>query len=80
MQRIYLHLHESGSVLQDAEGCDVHDLEQARILAIDAARSLMSADVMRGRLTLGSGIEIADSGGNPLAFIRFRDAITVEGI
>jgi len=54
--------------LHDAKGCDVQDPEQARVPAIDAARSLMS------------GIEVADARGNPPACVSFRNAIRVEGL
>ena len=80
MQLVYMHLHEAGHILRDEEGCTVRDLDEARKLATEAARSLMAADIARGRLSLENGIEIVDDGGKRLAYVVFSEAVVIDGL
>ena len=45
MTRFYLHLHEQGKVVPDAEGLERPDLASAMRAAVDSARDVMAADV-----------------------------------
>ena len=80
MQRVYMHLHEAGHILRDEEGCSVRDLNEARNIATEAARSLMAADIACGRLSFDNGIEIVDGEGKRLAYVVFRDVVVIDGV
>jgi hypothetical protein len=80
MQRVFMHLHEAGHILWDEEGCMVRDLNEACKVATETARSLMAADIARGRISLDNGIEVVDDGGKRLAYVVFRDAVVIDGV
>jgi hypothetical protein len=78
--RYYLHLHECGTIAQDCEGFDLPGLAEATVVAIDAARDIMAAEVMAGELCLACFIAVEDEGGNEVARIPFRQALRLTGL
>ncbi len=76
MPRFHLNMNECGDVTVDQEGQELANLEAARSLAIERARSIMAAEVGRGRLCLSCSIRIQDGGGTLLLTVQFREALT----
>jgi Domain of unknown function (DUF6894) len=62
----------------DEEGLDLSSEKDARVQAIRGARSLMSADVLEGRLDLNGQIEVTDEQNDEVMTIRFRDVVSVH--
>ena len=77
MTRYYFNLHEQGHLVADHEGMLLPSVDAARDRAIDAARSIMCAELTEGRLCLGSNIEVVDSDGRTAINMPFADAICV---
>ena len=80
MPRYYLHLDECGIGSRDDEGRDAVDVAAARAAAIKEARVIMAAEVQEGRLCLACCIIITDHAGAEIDRVRFRDALTVNGL
>ncbi|MGI4732047.1 MAG: DUF6894 family protein [Janthinobacterium lividum] len=79
MAIFHLHIRTGDQVYPDLEGLELSDLAAARAEAIRGARSLMSAEVLGGTLTLDQSIEIEAADGRHLASIAFADALAVHG-
>jgi hypothetical protein len=77
MARFYFHVHDD-IVTEDLEGAELPDLAAARETALEAARDLVCAAVMRGELNLDHRIEVAGEGGENLLTVTFRDAFTIR--
>lgn len=80
MSLFYMHIHHCDVVARDEEGLDLPDLQAARREAIAGARSIMGEELAKGRLCLGSHIEIEDGDGRLLATVPFRDAVMLTGL
>jgi hypothetical protein len=81
MPRFYFHVHGASGSTPDEQGRDLPDLEVARREAVKGVRSLLSADIVDGRLDLRSLIQVTDECGNVLLTIPFRQAVEVhEGV
>lgn len=80
MPRYYLHLHECGTILRDEKGSDYGNLEEARLVAIDAARDVMSHEVKQGALCLSCCIVVEDAEREVVLRVPFRDAIVLSGL
>ena len=80
MPRYFLHLHECGDVTRDLEGVELDGLDAAHGKATTAAREILCAEVIDGRLCLNCYILVADEADKELFRIDFRDAIAITGI
>ena len=78
--RVFLHLHECGSITLDENGVEINGIEAARQAAFGQARAIMSAEVLKGRLCLSCCINVEDESGYLLINVPFRDALTLTGI
>lgn len=79
MPRFYFHLHECGVITPDREGRVCGDLNDARRFAIEAARSVMAAEILDGQLCLSCHIEVVDRAGKPIITVRFAEAVVLTG-
>ncbi|WP_414694092.1 DUF6894 family protein [Phenylobacterium sp.] len=80
MPLYHLHIRDAQGTARDDEGVEFADLEAARKEALNGARSLMAADLLKGALDPRGYIEIADESGRTVDVVRFRDSFTfVEG-
>ena len=79
MPQYHLHIHCDGAVIEDEEGGDFADLDSAVREAIRSIRSLVSGDVLGGRLHLDLAIEICSTAQRSLRTVAFEDAITTRG-
>lgn len=77
---LLFHLHECGISYMADEAVELADLAAAREYARTAARAIMSAEVLAGRLCLSCRIDIADEGGRVVASVPFREAVALSGL
>ena len=77
MPRYYFNIRNGHGFTSDEEGQELSSDTDARAHAILGARSLISADVMKGELDLGGQIEVTDDEEQGVMTIRFRDAVNV---
>ena len=80
VQKLFFHLHEGDAVLIDEEGADLESLHDARIRALQDARSIMSSEVAAGKLCLSCYIRVEDAQGSTLMTVTFREALEVTGL
>ncbi len=78
MSRYYLHIRCESEFIEDDEGAEFVNLEDARLEAVRSIRSLASGDIQDGFLDMDQRIEIMGSDGGQLATVSFSDAITVR--
>jgi hypothetical protein len=78
MPLFYLHLRCEGEFIRDDEGCEYCDLAAAKEEAVRSARSIMSAEVLQGRLCRDQEILIHDADDVHLATVLFADTVEVE--
>ena len=77
MPRFFFHLYND-IISTDEEGRELPDLEAARTAAVQEVRSVMTEDVLKGKVTLSHRIVVADENGCVVATVRFADAVEVE--
>ena len=77
MPRFFFHIVD-GRIVQDEEGQEFANLEDAKADAVASARAIMRDALWEGRLPLNESIQIADDQGHILTVIRFRDTVTIE--
>jgi hypothetical protein len=75
MTRYFFHLHEDGDVTRDEEGREYTSIDAARSAAMRDARSIIAADVERGRLDLSGRIEVHDGQGQVVLIVTFEEAV-----
>ena len=78
MARYFFNVRNGQGLTPDEEGRELADVEAARVAALADARSMLSAEVMDGRLDLGGRIEIEDADHNPVLTVDFREAVSLE--
>lgn len=60
MARYYFHLRDGQDLLIDPEGREIIDGAQIPLLVLKDARSMMSQDILAGRLRLDQSIDVLD--------------------
>ena len=80
MPRYFFHLNECGTVTADEEGREIESAQDVRLLAIEEARTIMAAEVARGKLCLACTIEVVDEGGGEVLTLDFREAVEIAGL
>jgi hypothetical protein len=78
MPRYFFNAYNAFGFARDEEGKELPNLHDARAVAVDAARSLISADVRSGSLDLNGRIEVTDETGRILLSIDFSQAIETK--
>jgi hypothetical protein len=77
MPHYYFHLRTDGNLVRDEDGEDLQNLETARYEAIEAAREIMSEEVLKGKApSNGRQFEIADEAGETVLTLRFAEAVS----
>lgn len=64
--RFFFHLRERWNYLLDYEGVDLCDLDEVMREAVRCARSILAAERMGGKRSVGSVIEVEDEAGRPV--------------
>jgi hypothetical protein len=72
----FFNIISAAGTLEDYEGTELPDLEQAQAEAIEDARSLMGDAMRDGHDISSRRIEICDDAGDVLRVVLFTDAIT----
>ncbi len=75
--RYFFHLRESGTLVVDEEGLELAGVDAVQKAAVMGARSVIAAEAMAGKLSLGAVIEVYDESGERVLDVRFRDAVTI---
>ena len=78
MPLYHFNIRNSFGFAADEEGLDLSSEKDARMQAIRGARSLMSAEVLEGRLDLNGQIEVTDEQNGEVMTIRFSDVVHVH--
>ena len=76
--RYHFNIRNGCGLTRDDEGLDLDSDMDAQVLAIRGARSLMSAEVLEGRLDLDGQIEVTDDENDEVMTVRFRDAVRIH--
>ncbi len=79
MTLYFLHLHECGTVTIDEDGMELDGPEQAHAVAIRAAREMMCAELLEGRLCMSCYIDVSDAAGASCFKVQYRDAVDISG-
>jgi hypothetical protein len=77
MPTFYFHIINGFGHTPDEEGQALTSLQQAREAAVKGARSIMSAEVLEGRIDVRGRIEIEDEQGATLLTVPFAEAVQV---
>jgi hypothetical protein len=75
MPRYHLNLFNGTGSVIDEEGLEFPDLAAARAEAVRDIRSILSDEVLKGRIDLQGRIEIAEPAGTVCATVRFTEAV-----
>jgi hypothetical protein len=75
MPRYFFHRRSASNYVEDLEGEELANIDDARDEAVMAAREIMSEEVLNGIAPDGSQFEIADDSGIVLAIIKFQSAL-----
>ena len=78
MPLFFLHIHNGAGFIEDEEGLELSELEQARAEAVEGIRSILAAEVLQGSMDLRGRISIADAAGTNLAVVPFSEAVAVR--
>ncbi len=78
MARYHFNIRNGHGYTADDEGMDLSSDDAARAYAITGARSLMSAEMLEGRLDLDGQIEVTDGEQEPVMTVRFAEAVDVH--
>ena len=78
MPRYHFNIRNGSGFTADEEGLDLSSESDARVQAIRGTRSLLSAEVLDGRLDLAGQIEVTDECQDEVMTVRFSDAVRVH--
>ena len=78
MARYHLNIRNGNGFTADDEGMDLSSIDHARQEAIRGARSLLSAEVLEGKLDLNGQIEVTDDDSACILTVRFVEAVDVH--
>ena len=78
MARFYFHVHEAFGSTLDEDGRELPDLKSARSEAVKGVRSILCAEIVRGRLDLRSRIEVTDDKGDIVLVIPFSQTVELQ--
>lgn len=72
--RYFFHVHNGVGIAEDGQGQELPDLARARQEAIKGIRSIMSDEVLKGRIDLRGWIEIVDATAAVVLTVPFEEA------
>jgi hypothetical protein len=79
MALYFFHVRGGRLETEDEEGAELPDEAAARQQALVGARSIIAAEILEGRLTLGERIDVADAAGKLLFSLTFAQAVGQSG-
>jgi hypothetical protein len=74
---LMFHLSEGTRDVFDDEGVDCESLDDARRKALAAAREIIAAQALKGRVNLDARIDVTDDTGRVVLCVPFSDAVTI---
>jgi hypothetical protein len=77
MPLFFFNIREGEELIRDPDGSDLPDAAAARAEAITAARSLLAAAVILGRLPLEHAIEVTDEHAAGVLTVTYGDSVGV---
>jgi hypothetical protein len=77
--RFYFNFHNSVGFVADEEGRELRNLEAVRREALKGIRSVIAAEVEKGRLDLTGKMTIHDGNHAEVIVITFDEALTIKG-
>jgi len=77
MPLFYFHLRDGEDVLLDPDGLELDDRATIARRALIEARSILSQDMLEGRINLNQHIDVADGGGLIVHSLWFCDAVQI---
>jgi hypothetical protein len=77
--RFYFHLRERWNYLLDHEGVDLCDLDEVMREALRCARSILAAERMVGKRSVGSVVEVEDEAGRPVVELSLARVRALDG-
>lgn len=78
--RFFLDLNERDNVVKDYEGVERVSAEDPRANALNAARSILAAEAIEGRICLSCHVHACNETGNVVLIVPFHEAVIVTGI
>jgi hypothetical protein len=73
----FFNIQEGTELIGDPDGSDLADPAAARAEALVAARSLLAAAVIGGKLPLSHAIRVTDAAGHPVLTVTFAESVGV---
>ena len=78
MPRFYFHVCNGDGFTEDEHGQVLRSVDDARAVAVEKARSIMSRELRSGEMDLSSFIEVEDEA-HSLAFtLHFHEAVSMK--
>jgi hypothetical protein len=77
MSLYFFHLRDGQDLLLDPEGTELPDLHAIFRMALASARSILSAEVLEGRLPLDMHLDVENESGEIVHRLQFGDAIEI---
>jgi hypothetical protein len=78
MPRYFFHVYNRSGAALDEEGLELSDVFAARDHALRGIRSLLSAEVLTGKLDLHGHLDVAEPDGTKVARLEFGDALVIR--
>ena len=78
MPRFFFHVYNRSDAVADEEGLELSDATAAYDYALYSVRSLLSAEVLSGKLDLHGHLDAADVDGARIMRLEFGDALIVR--
>jgi len=79
MAQYFFDVINSFGLVEDLEGQELRDISAARLVAIEAVRSIIRDDVTVGLVDLVGRVEVRDADRQLLVAIPFSDAVELRG-
>lgn len=79
MPLYFFHLRDGTDILLDPDGARLKGQKEVAKRALEAARSLISDDALKGHINLQCHIDVEDAAGNVVHCLAFNDAVTITG-
>jgi hypothetical protein len=77
MAHYFFHLRDGEDILLDPEGCELPDMAAIVARTLAAARSILSAEALEGRIAFNMRLDVEDSGGAIVHSLPFADAVVI---
>jgi len=77
MPRFFLHSREGDRFLEDPDGYEAEDIEEARHEAINSARDILAEKMKAGEVIDSQEFDICDESGNVIERVPFKSVYQI---